>query len=318
MSSEPIIILLFIIASGVAVTARRWNIPYTVSLVLVGLGLGYLHVLKAPELTHDLVFLVFLPGLIFEAAYHIDFEEMWRDRLPILSLAVPGVAVAIGLTAALLVAVSSGASLLPHSILPPVGWPLALLFGAAIAATDPIAVISIFKQLGAPRRLDLLTEGESLLNDGTAIVLFSLMLAWVMGGEMTPHSLVISFSEVVGGGLLTGAIVGLLVSFSLRQIDDPMVEIMLTSVAAYGSFLIADQLEFSGVISTVVAGLVCGNYGAQVGMSPSTRIAVNAFWEYTGFALNSLIFLLMGLEIELDSLIAAWPFILLAYLAVTI
>ncbi len=318
MSSEPIIILLFIIASAVAVGARRWNFPYTVALVLVGLGLGALNLLKAPELTHDLLFLVFLPGLIFEAAYHIDFDELWRDNVPILSLAIPGVMAAIGLTAALLVIVSSGASLLPHAVLPPIDWPLALIFGAAIAATDPIAVIAIFRHLGAPHRLSLLTEGESLLNDGTSIVLFGLMLTWVMGNEASISGLVVDFGRVVGGGLITGGIVGIFVSLALRQIDDPLVEIMLTSVAAYGSFLVADQLGFSGVISTVVSGLVCGNYGARVGMSPSTRLAVNAFWEYVGFALNSLIFLLMALEIDLKSLIQTWQFIVLAYVAVIV
>ncbi|MGV6816208.1 MAG: cation:proton antiporter [Thiotrichales bacterium] len=318
MSSEPIIILLFIIASAVAVGARRWNFPYTVALVLVGLGLGSLNLLQAPELTHDLLFLVFLPGLIFEAAYHIDFDELWRDKVPILGLAIPGVVAAIGLTAVLLVVVSSGASLLPHSILPPVDWPLALIFGAAVAATDPIAVIAIFRHLGAPHRLNLLTEGESLLNDGTSIVLFGLLLAWVMGNEATVSSLIVDFGRVVGGGLITGGIVGIFVSLALRQIDEPLVEIMLTSVAAYGSFLVADQLGFSGVISTVVSGLICGNYGARVGMSPSTRLAVNAFWEYVGFALNSLIFLLMALEIDLRSLIETWPFIVLAYVAVVL
>ncbi len=318
MTGEPIVILLFIIASAVAVAARRWNFPYTVALVLVGLVLGSLHVLNAPRLTHDLLFLVFLPGLIFEAAYHLDFDALWRDRVPIFSLVIPGVITAIGLTATLLVVVSSGASLLPQSVLPPISWPLALVFGAAIAATDPIAVVAIFKQLGAPQRLSLLTEGESLLNDGTAIVFFGLMLAWVMGGHTDPASLMLDFGRVVGGGLLAGGIVGFGISLALRQIDDPMVEITLTSVAAYGSFLVADQLGFSGVISTVTAGLVCGNYGAVIGMSPSTRVAVNAFWEYAGFALNSLVFLLMALELNLKSLLSTWPFIVLAYVAVTL
>ncbi len=318
MTGEPIVILLFIIASAVAVAARRWNFPYTVALVLVGLVLGSLHVLNAPRLTHDLLFLVFLPGLIFEAAYHLDFDALWRDRVPIFSLVIPGVITAIGLTATLLVVVSSGASLLPQSVLPPISWPLALVFGAAVAATDPIAVVAIFKQLGAPQRLSLLTEGESLLNDGTAIVFFGLMLAWVMGGHTDPASLMLDFGRVVGGGLLAGGIVGFGISLALRQIDDPMVEITLTSVAAYGSFLVADQLGFSGVISTVTAGLVCGNYGAVIGMSPSTRVAVNAFWEYAGFALNSLVFLLMALELNLKSLLSTWPFIVLAYVAVTL
>ncbi len=318
MSSEPIIIFLFIVASGVAFAAGRWNLPYTVALVVVGLILGSMEIFQAPELTHDLLFLVFLPGLIFEAAYHIKFDELWRDRAPILSLAIPGVVVSIVLTALLLLMISSGMSLMPAQILPPIEWPLALIFGAAIAATDPVAVVSIFRNLGAPPRLNLLIEGESLLNDGTAIVFFGLMLSILVGSGFSTDHIVIEFVMVVGGGLLIGGIVGTLISLALRQIDDPMIEIMLTTVAAYGSFLVADQIAFSGVISTVVAGLVCGNYGAKVGMSPSTRIAVHAFWEYLAFMLNSLIFLLIGLEVKIDSLYEIWPVIFLAYLAVTI
>lgn len=313
METETLVILLFVVASVVAVIARKLRTPYTVALVLVGLGLGALHVLHAPQLTQDILFLVFLPGLIFEAAFHIDFDELWRDRLAVLGLAIPGVAVSIGITAALIVFASSD---IQH--LPDITWMLALVFSAAVAATDPISVVSLFKELGAPRRLTLLIEGESLLNDGTAIVFFTLVLALVMGKSMTPAGMVVDFGQVVGGGLIIGSIIGLLVSQVIRRIDDAMVEITLTTVAAYGSFLVAYKLGYSGVISTVAAGLICGNYGAQSGMSPSTRVATETFWEYTGFALNSLIFLLMGLEIQLNTLWDIWPMIVVAYLAITL
>lgn len=313
METETLIILLFVVASVVAVIARKLRTPYTVALVLVGLGLGALHLLHAPQLTQNVLFLVFLPGLIFEAAYHIDFDELWRDRLAVLGLAIPGVAVSIGITAALIVFASSE---IQH--LPAIGWTLALVFSAAVAATDPISVVSLFKELGAPRRLTLLIEGESLLNDGTAIVFFTLVLSLVMGNTLSPAGMVVDFGKVVGGGLIIGGIIGLLISQMIRRIDDAMVEITLTTVAAYGSFLVAYKLDYSGVISTVAAGLICGNYGAQTGMSPSTRVATETFWEYTGFALNSLIFLLMGLEIQLDTLWTIWPMIVVAYVSITL
>ncbi len=318
MGTEAAILLLFVVASAVAVVARRLSIPYTVALVLAGLTLGALQLMQAPELTRDMLFLVFLPGLIFEAAFHIRFDDLWRDRAAVLGLAIPGVILTIAATALLLVSASKGMQLLPLGPTLALGWPLAVLFGAAVAATDPIAVTALFERLGAPPRLTLLIKGESLLNDGTAIVFFGLVMALIGGTHTTGGQLTVEFLRVVGGGLAVGGIVGLLIAQALRRIDDAMVAITLTTVAAYGSFLVADQMGFSGVISTVTAGLICGNYGLRHGLSPSLRVAANTFWEYLGFALNSLVFLLMGFEIRLDDLWAAWPLILLAYLAVTL
>ncbi|WP_207891897.1 cation:proton antiporter [Thiogranum longum] len=143
-------------------------------------------------------------------------------------------------------------------------------------------------------------------------------MALLAGTHTSISQLLVEFLRVSGGGLAVGGIIGLLVAQALRRIDDAMVAITLTMVAAYGSFLFADQMDFSGVISTVAAGLICGNYGLGHGMSPSRRVAANTFWEYLGFALNSLVFLLMGFEIRLDALWAVWPLILLAYLAMTL
>jgi CPA1 family monovalent cation:H+ antiporter len=297
----------------VAIGARRLHIPYTVALVPVGLGLSALQVLHPPQLTRDMLFLIFLPGLIFEAAFHIDFEDLWRDRAAVIALAIPGVMLSIVLTASLLVFAGKEIHYLAN-----IGWALALVFGAAVAATDPIAVVGLFTELGAPRRLTLLIEGESLLNDGTSIVFFSLILSLVMGAAASPGGLLVEFGHVVGGGLIVGIVVGLLATVVVRQIDDAMVEVMLLTIAAYGSFLAAEQLGVSGVISTVAAGLICGNYGMRTAMSPSTRLAVQTFWDYLGFAINSLVFLLMGFEIRIDTLISAWPIIVVAYVAVIV
>jgi len=194
----------------------------------------------------------------------------------------------------------------------------ALVFAALIAATDPIAVVALFKTLGAPKRLAVLVEGESLLNDGTAVVFFTLILGAVTGDSLSIGGAVVDFVRVVGLGTLVGVLVGYLASKLTQRVDDPMIEITLTTIAAYGSFIIAEHFHLSGVIATVAAGMLCGNYGARTGMSPSTRIAVESFWEYVAFALNSIVFLLIGFEVHLSALLLSWKMILVAYLAVTL
>ena len=311
MESETILVLLFVVATAVAIAVQRLAVPYTVALVLTGIVLGLLHAFEAPHLTKALLFSVFLPGLLFEAAFYIEFKQFWRNRLTIHSLALPGVVAAIALTAVILTPVAN--TLLVHGFT----WKHALVFGAIISATDPIAVVAIFKSLGVPKRLSVLLEGESLLNDGTAIVFFTLSVALVTGTVVTAGGLFLDFIKIVGIGALIGTAIGMAVSQVIRQVDDPMIEITLTTIAAYGSFLTAEHFHYSGVIATVSAGMLCGNYGARVGMSPSARIAVETFWEYVAFALNSIIFLLIGLEVNFQTLLAAWQAILVAYLVVT-
>ena len=312
METETIFILLFVVATAVAITVQRLAVPYTVALVFTGLVLGLVHAFEAPHLTKALLFSVFLPGLLFEAAFHIEFKQFWRNRLAISSLALPGVVAAIALTAVILTPVANWLHFVQGFT-----WQHALVFGALISATDPIAVIAIFKNLGVPKRLAVLLEGESLLNDGTAIVFFTVSLALVTGTVVTAGGLAVDFIKIAGIGALIGTGVGLAVSQVIKQVDDPMIEITLTTIAAYGSFLAAEHFHYSGVIATVAAGMLCGNYGARVGMSPSTRIAVETFWEYVAFALNSIVFLLIGLEVHFQALLSSWQAILVAYLVVT-
>lgn len=312
-NDEAVFVLLFVVATSVAIAVRRLRIPYTVALVIAGLLLGLVHALHAPPLSKELLFSIFLPGLIFEAAFHIEFKEFWRNRLAIISLAVPGVVAATALTAVILTPVAETLHFATGF-----NWRYALVFGALISATDPIAVVAIFRNLGGPKRLAVLLDGESLLNDGTAIVFFTLSLALVTGGQVSTGGLTLDFIKIVGGGLLVGLGIGLAVSQIIRRLDDAMIEITLTTIAAYGSFVAAEQLNFSGVISTVAAGMFCGNYAALSGMSASTRVATETFWEYVAFALNSIVFLLIGFEINLHSLLIAWKAILVAYAIVTI
>jgi CPA1 family monovalent cation:H+ antiporter len=311
--AETVLILLFSVAAAVAIAVRQWHVPYTVALVLTGLVLGILNLFAPPHLTKGLLFSVFLPGLLFEAAFHMEFREFWRNRLAIASLAVPGVAAAVLLTTVFLTPVVNALHLEQKFT-----WQYALVFGALIAATDPIAVMAVFRSLGVPRRLSVLLDGESLLNDGTAIVFFTLSLALVTGASVTAGRLATDFFNIVVLGGLIGAAVGLAVSFVIKHVDDAMIEITLTTIAAYGSFVAAEHFHYSGVIAVVVAGILCGNYGARIGMTPSTRVAVETFWEYVAFALNSMVFLLIGLEVHLDALFSSWKAILVAYLVVTV
>jgi Na+:H+ antiporter len=310
---ETAVVLLFAVATAVALIARWLRVPYTVALVAAGLALGAAHAFEAPHLTKDLLFAVFLPGLLFEAAFHLRFEKFWENKKAVLALAVPGVAAATALTAFVLTPSANALHFVE-------GFTLGqgLVFGALIAATDPIAVVALFKTLGVPKRLSVLVEAESLLNDGTAAVVFSLIVGLALGGQATVPEALLHFLTVVGLGTLVGILVSLAASKVIQRVDDPMIEITLTMIAAYGSFVLAEELHASGVIATVAAGMVCGNYAARTGMSPSTVVAVESFWEYLAFALNSLVFLLIGFEVKTEALIASWEPILVAYGAATL
>ena len=311
MTSEATFVILFAIATAVAIAIRGLRVPYTVALVAVGLTLGAFDVFTAPHLTKELLFAVFLPGLLFDAAFNLEAHEFWQNRNAIASLAVPGVVLGIVITGAIATG-AIGALGLDAGF----GWKHGLVFGALVAATDPIAVVGLFRTLKAPTRLRVLVEGESLLNDGTAIVLLTIILTFVTGGATAPVALFVRFITIVLGGALVGAVIGLVISRVIARIDDAMIEITLTTIAAYSSFVLGEQLHYSGVIATVAAGMICGNYGRRIGMSPSTRIAVQVFWEYVAFALNSVIFLLIGFEVGVASLAASWQVILLSFVAV--
>jgi len=313
MDIETAFILLFVVATAVAIAARRLRLPYTVALVLTGLILGALKLFPAPHLTKNLLFAAFLPGLIFEAAFHIQWREFRDNLITILTLAVPGVIASTALVAFVLPIVFGA-----FGVTPGFGWRHALVFGALISATDPVAVVALFRSLGAPHRLTTLLDGESLLNDGTAIVFFALSLSLVAGTATTAGTLTLQFASIVGVGAGVGALIGAVASVLMRKIDDPMIEITLTTIAAYGSFVTAETLNASGVIATVGAGMLCGNLGARTGMSASTRLASESFWEYVTFALNSIVFLLIGFEVHLPTLLSYWIPILVAYLIVTV
>lgn len=313
MSYESVILILFVISSIVAIFARKVNLPYTVALLAVGLFLGTLHILNPPHLTQELLYDIFLPPLIYEAGIHLRFNDIKRDFWVIATLVIPGVILSTIATAAVLIFASTE---FEHFSI--INWSIGILFGAAVAATDPVAVLAIFKKLGAPRRLRILIESESLLNDGTAIVVFIIALQLLQGSIHSFQEAFVNFFYIVGFGLAIGVIIGLVIAVSMKHIDDAMIAITLTTVAAYTSFLIAQKIGVSGVMSTVAAGLVSGERGLSKVNFPSIRISTENFWEFIVFAMNSLIFLLMGFEIDIKMLLLIWPIVLLAYIAVLI
>ncbi len=291
-----VFITLLLIASGVAMATKWIRVPYTLALVIIGLVISPMHFLPVVHISPELILLIFLPALLFEAAWNLKFDHLRENLLPILTLAIVGVSIAVGVIGAVL---HYGIGM---------AWPPALLFGAMISATDPVSVLALFKKLGAPKRLTTIIEGESLFNDGTAVVVFRIILGIVIGttagttGELALHSLR-EFSLVVFGGLAVGAIIGIIASVLTSYFDDHLLEITLTTIVAYGSFLLAESMHVSPVIAVLTAGLILGNYGRQRGMSPTTQVAVNSFWEYAAFVVNSLVFLLIGLEVQLPTLL---------------
>lgn len=312
MNTETTLIILFSIATAAAIAARWLKAPYTVALVIVGMALGATHVIAPPRLTRELLFAVILPGLLFEAAFNMDVGVFLRNKMAITALAIPGVVAAILLAGAGTALAITGISPVHLSV------QYGLVFGALVAATDPIAVVAIFRELHVPTRLATLVEGESLMNDGTSIVLLSLILAAVTGAVTSIGQLSLQFVLVVFGGGILGYVVGTLASSLIGKIDDAVIEITITVITAYGTFALAEQAGVSGVIATVVGAMYCGSDARRAGMSRRTRIALDAFWEYMAFALNSVVFLLIGFEVSAMRLVHAWPQILIAFAVVIV
>ena len=278
------------LAMAVAIVARRLRLPYTVGLVLTGLALALSRVDVGLTLTHDVVFDLILPPLLFEAALNLPWRELRRDALPILTLAMLGVLLCAGLVTAGLVYL--------------LGWPArpAFAFGALISATDPIAVIALLRETGVKGRLALIIESESLANDGAAAVLFGLaMLVGPDGGLPGGGEALADFVWIAGGGVALGALGAGLALLVAGRTEEHLVETAITAVTAYGSFLAAERLGASGVLATVTAGLLLGNLGVLAeeprkgfSLTAQGREFVLAFWEFAAFLANSFVFLLIG------------------------
>jgi CPA1 family monovalent cation:H+ antiporter len=287
-----ILVALLIAMPIVAFASRRLRLPYTVTLVLVGLAFSALPFRGELVVSPGLAVAVLLPGLVFEAAYRLDGDELRRTFGGVALLAIPGVLISAGVVTAVLHLAT--------------GLPLdeAFLVGAMVSATDPVAVVATMRRLRAPRRLVTLVDAESLFNDGTGILVFTIALA-TFGGGTTLADDVFAFVTSLAVSALIGAVAGVAIARLAAVTGDHLIELTLTLLAAYGTYLIADLLHESGIIATVVAGIVIGTYGRRVGLSARAQESIDIVWEFLAFVLTAVVFLLIGIAIPIDSVTSA-------------
>jgi CPA1 family monovalent cation:H+ antiporter len=297
---------LLFVSALVAMLTRRLGLPYTVGLVLAGMGLYFTHVYVQWHLSRELIFFVFLPPLVFEAALYLNWRELRKVLLVVGLLASVGVALTAAVTA-LGMHVGLGWD-----------WGSAVIFGVLIAATDPVSVIATFKGAKVPARLRLLIEAESLLNDGTAAVAFVAVLGVLAGAHPGPLAVAWSLIVTIAGGLVVGSAVALALMLLAGRTPDYLVEITFTTLAAYGSFFIAEHYHVSGVLAALAAGLVVGNFRTSSLITNAGRHALGPFWQYLAFVANSLIFLLLGAQEAQQHFKDLWEPVALAIILVTL
>jgi len=286
--------LLLLIAAVVAMLTRRLRLPYTAGLVAAGIGIAFLPFSLTVDLTRDLIFTGLLPPLIFEAAFQLDWNQLRRDLPVITLLATVGVLLSAAITAA-------GVRYLQNW-----DWTSAIAFGVLIAATDPVSVVATFREARAHGRLLVLIESESLLNDGTAAVAFAAVLTWIAGRALTPIDLGISVLVMIGGGILCGGAISAFMLLLAGRTEDHLVETTFTTVAAFGSFLLAEHFHLSGVLATLTAGLMFRNFRRLGSISARGQEAIQDFWDFAAFVANSLIFLLIGMREARQNLSIIW------------
>ena len=292
------VVLIIVIGAIVAIAARRMRIPYTVGLVLAGIVLAVLPLEISLPFSKQFIFEVLLPPLIFEAALFIDWHELRRDLLVVGTYATVGVVLSAAVTAALM-----------HFV---IGWEWtgAVLFGILIAATDPVAVIATFKDAAVKGRIRLLVESESLFNDGTAAVAFALALTALSGASVGLGGAIWQLVFSAGGGVLCGIVMAAVALLIIGRTKDHLAELAMTTLAAFGSFWLAEHFQMSGILATTAAGLVIGNAGALGPITEKGAASIEDFWEFAAFAANSVIFIVLGINLANQNLVhAAWPII---------
>ena len=336
MSPLFFVILALIIGAATRQGLRKSPLPFTVSLLIIGIGLGVaarigwfdtwsagsVHInVKflsnavewAGNIDPHVILYVFLPTLIFEAAFAMDVHTFKKSVGNASILAIPGILVAMVLTAALAIGLDlAGIGLSGW------GWPIALMFGAVVSATDPVAVVSLLKNLGASKKLGTLIEGESLLNDGTAIVLFMVFLVGITG-KAAETSPIIEFFRVVVGGILVGVIIGgVTINWVRRVFNEALVEISVIIAAAYMTFYVCEHFfHVSGVLGLVTLGLAMASIG-RTRISPEVEHFLHEFWELAAFIANTLIFLIVGVVIALRVVFSGNDFLILGIIYIGI
>ncbi|HEX6110025.1 MAG TPA: sodium:proton antiporter [Ktedonobacteraceae bacterium] len=314
LGEAEIIVILLGVTLIVALTSRRLRLPYTLLLVLVGLVIGILPVFIEVHLDPNIVLFLFLPALLFEGAWNVEIEHLVADWLPVLLLAVPGLVLSLTLVA---VVMHWGIGL---------PWLLALLLGAMVSPTDPVAVISLLRQLGMADRLRTIVEGESLFNDGLGAAAFQIILLLLLTSlgqsatttDTSALTTILNALWLMFGGLALGLAVGWIFALFLRLVDERLIEITVTFCVAYGVYILGEIIHTSGLLAVVGAGLVMGSYGRRTGMSEYTRVGADAVWEFIAYLANSFLFLLVGIEIGETHFTNSFPSILWALVGVIV
>lgn len=287
-STLTVVLLLLLIAAAVGFLAKRLRIHYNVALVIAGVALGTTQAVPRVALQPEIVLGVFLPILLFEATLATDLRRLRENLVPVIVLAVPGVLTTLAVAGIIL---HAGLGL---------AWPVACLLGAALASTDTIAVIASFRKVRVSPRLAAIVENESLFNDGAAIVAFGAILAAIQQGHFDPGRSIATLAWVAAVGLGCGFGLGYAVAHLVRGTDDHLMEIMLTAIAAYGSALLAESLHASSVLAVVAAGLTLRGVGWEA-LTPTGKVAIRSVWEVAAFGVNSVLFLLIGLQEDFRS-----------------
>lgn len=297
------------IVVAISVLTARLRVPYTVGLVIAGLLAGLIPHAHVIELTPSLVLFVFLPPLLFDGGWSIDTNELRRNWVPVVLLATAGVLLGIGISYVFLV---FGAHLPVQT---------AIIFGAIVAATDPVAVLALFKTLHVPSRLLSIVEGESLFNDGTSVVAFSALLA-VSAAEspgLRLRDTMWEFFVLTGGGIGVGVLIGYAARLVIRFIaDQPMIVAVVTAAVAYGAYFIADDLGVSGIMAVIFAAIVIPGSSSLAKVSPEDRATITGFWSVVAFLANTILFLLMGASIHIRDIVVEWKGAVWGVLAVLV
>src|SRR5881409_2293242 len=287
MQSAQLAMALLIAVAGLVTIARWVGIAYPIFLVIGGLLLGLVPGTPRVEIDPDLIFLFVLPPLLYIAAFFTPLGSLRANLGAIGSLAV-----------GLVVATAFAAAAVAHALIPGIPWAVAIALGAIVAPPDEIAATAIAARLAVPRWIVTILEGESLLNDATALTIYSVAVAAAGGGSFSPTTAWATFTVAIVGGGAIGLAVGWVVAHIRSRLEDTPVEITISLLTPYAAFLPAERLGASGVIATVAAGLYLGHRGSRI-MGADARLTGRAVWETLTFLLNGFVFLVTGLEVPL-------------------